>query len=113
MTAITYPRIDHARGLAVLVHRHPGEKVCARIALRHLADTIANPAAPTTPLRAFLLEPHRSACLNVCLTVIRDTWPRAAQPVIHRAMVTARRILEGGGTIRAALHHALKPRDAA
>ncbi len=107
----TYPRIDHARGLAVLVHRHPGEKVCARIAVRSLAGALIEPRTPVTPLRAFLLEPHRTACLNVCLNVIRDTWPRATQPTIHRAMVVARRILEGGGTIRAAVYAATNQLD--
>lgn len=110
---VTYPRIDHTRGVAVIVHRHPGGKVCARIGVTSLAGIPIEqiPLAPVTPLRGFLLESHRSACLNVCLTVIRDHWPRATQPIIHRAMVTARRIIEGGGTIRSGVYHALNQLD--
>ena len=112
MINVTYPRIDHHRGLAVQVHHHPGEKVCASIALRPLPmRLVTEPAPPTGPLRGFLLESHRSACLDTCLNVIRDHWPAASQPVIHRAMVLARRILEGGGTIRSAVYHALNQLD--
>lgn len=107
----TYPRIDADRGVALRVDRAPGEKVCARISLRHTASTLAEPTASPAPLRGFLLESHRTACLSVCLTIIRDTWPRAPQTDIHRAMVVARRVLEGGGTIRAAVHWGLKLND--
>ncbi len=108
MINVTYPRIDHRRGLALQVQHYRGEKVCAAITLRPLPMRLVDPPAPPIgPLAGFLLDSHRSLCLSTCLRVIRDHWPRATQPVIHRAMVLVRRVLEGGGTVRSAVYHAL------
>lgn len=39
--SISYiPRIDHERRQAIVVNRYPGKKICARIAVRPLAETL-------------------------------------------------------------------------
>lgn len=36
MIYTTIPRVDHVRRIAIVVHRYPGAKVCARITTRPL-----------------------------------------------------------------------------
>lgn len=40
MSIAYIPRIDHERRQAVIVNRYPGKKVCARITVRPLAETL-------------------------------------------------------------------------
>lgn len=40
MSIAYIPRIDHDRRQAIVVNRYPGKKVCARITVRPLAESL-------------------------------------------------------------------------
>lgn len=41
-----FPRIDHTRGKVLAVYRFPGEKMCARIAVRPMSQRLVEEIAP-------------------------------------------------------------------
>ena len=139
MINVTYPRIDHRRGLALQVQHYRGEKVCAAITPRNLDDIstvtdAVNHLAHIPNRAARLAAAYRifgrhgeiatgcnaqnprpaelyALCLELCAKVIRECWPEATAHEFHRAKLRARRVLDGGGTMRSAVYHALNQLD--
>ena len=128
MINVTYPRIDHRRGLALQVQHYRGEKSAppsprnlddvstVTDAVNHLAHIPNRAARLAAAYRIFGRHGEIAAgcnaqnprpaelyalCLELCAKVIRECWPGCTAHEFHRAKLRARRVLDGGGTTQA------------